>query len=231
METTTPPNNTALPQFEPYRDGFNWKTVIGAIFIGFIMVPGSIYLNLVVGQTIGAAAEWVTIIIFAELARRSFSTLRRQEIYVLFYVASGVMAAGAMGWAGGLIWNQYLIGSPAARSMELANGMSLSEAIPGWVAPQADSQAILKRSLLHPDWYKAIAIMIGVGILGRINTFGLGYALFRLTSDVERLPFPLAPIAAEGATALAETGDRSESWRWNLFSTGAVIGIIFGLIY
>lgn len=216
---------------EPYLDGFNWKTVLGALFIGFVMVPGSIYLSLVVGQTIGAAAEWVTIIIFAELARRSFSTLRRQEVYVLFYVAAGVMSAGAMGWAGGLIWNQYLVGSAPARTIEVAGGVSLSEAIPDWVAPQPDSPAILQRSLLHRDWWKAIVIMVLIGLLGRINHFGLGYALFRLTSDVERLPFPLAPIAAEGATALAETGDRRESWRWNLFSTGAVLGILFGALY
>lgn len=209
---------------EPYVDGFNWKTFAGALFIGFIMLPGSIYLSLVVGQTIGAAAEWVTIIVFAELARRSFSTLKRQEIYVLFYVAAGVMAAGA-GTAGGLIWNQYFIGSQAARAL------GLTENIPDWVGPQPDSPAVLERWLLHPDWWKAIAVMVLVQILGRLNTFSLGYALFRVTSDVERLPFPLAPIAAEGATALAETGDRSQSWRWNMFSTGAVLGVLFGAVY
>jgi hypothetical protein len=58
---------------------------------------------------------------------------------------------------------------------------------------------------------------------------GLGYALFRVTSDVEKLPFPYAPVAASGATALSEAG--SESWRWGIFSTGTVIGLLFGLVY
>jgi hypothetical protein len=58
---------------------------------------------------------------------------------------------------------------------------------------------------------------------------GMGYALFRLTSDVEKLPFPYAPVAASGATALSEAG--TESWRWGMFSTGSVIGLLFGTLY
>ena len=38
---------------EEYVDGFSWKTVIGALFIGFIMMPGSIYLGLIAGQGMG----------------------------------------------------------------------------------------------------------------------------------------------------------------------------------
>ena len=56
------------------------------------MMPGSMYLQLVIGSGIGPAARWVTIILFAELARRSFAHLKRQEVFVLFYVASGLAA-------------------------------------------------------------------------------------------------------------------------------------------
>ena len=66
-----------------YEEAFNLKTIIGAIFVSVIMVPGNIYLNLMVGGGIGAAAEWVTIILFLELSKRSFTTLKRQEIYLL----------------------------------------------------------------------------------------------------------------------------------------------------
>ena len=30
-----------------FEEGFDWKTVIGAVFIGFLMMPGSMYLQLV----------------------------------------------------------------------------------------------------------------------------------------------------------------------------------------
>ena len=60
-----------------FEEGFDWKTIVGAIFIGFLMMPGSMYLQLVIGTGIGPAARWVTIILFAELAKRSYSELKQ----------------------------------------------------------------------------------------------------------------------------------------------------------
>ncbi len=229
----------------PYVEGFTGRTVLGALFVAFVMMPGSIYLGLVAGQSLGPAAEWVTVILFAELSRRSFTQLRRQEIFILFYVASSLAAVAlahlalAGGPFAGAIWNQYLVQSPQTQA--------ISSQIPDWVVPSMDSPAVQKRNLAHPDWWWSMSrgflspvLLIVIGqILGRMSWLGMGYLLFRLTSDVERLPFPLAPVAAEGATALAESTDREEgtqskrkkSWRWNAFSFGACLGIVFGLIY
>ena len=77
----------------PFEEGFTMKTFIGALFVGLIMAPGAIYLGLVAGQGLGGAAQWVTIVLFAEVARRSFLPLKRQEIYMLFYVAGGLASA------------------------------------------------------------------------------------------------------------------------------------------
>ena len=65
-----------MDQPESYEDGFDVKTLIGALFIGFVMMPGAIYLGLVAGRSLGPAAEWTTIILFTEIARRSFITLK-----------------------------------------------------------------------------------------------------------------------------------------------------------
>ena len=46
---------------EEYKDGFGWKTIIGALFIGLVMMPGSIYLSLMTGGSMGAAGTWVTV--------------------------------------------------------------------------------------------------------------------------------------------------------------------------
>jgi len=204
-----------------YEEGFTWKTIVGALFVAFIMLPGSMYLGLVAGQSLGSAAEWVTIVLFSEVARRSFIPLKRQEIYILYYVAGSLAMSG--GPFGGLIWNQYLIQSPQLTKL-------VSE-IPGWVVPRPDSPALLHRTFLHPDWTIPILLVIITSVLGRLNWIGMGYFLFRMTSDVERLPFPMAPIAASGATALAEAGTKEESWRWRVFSTGTMIGLVFGTIY
>jgi hypothetical protein len=229
----------------PYVDGFSKRTVLGALFVAIVMMPGSIYLGLVAGQTLGPAAEWVTIILFAEIARRSFASLKRQEVYVLFYVASSIAAVAlihvalAGGPFAGAIWNQYLLQSPQTSA--------IAQEIPDWVVPPASSPGIQNRDLAHVDWWWSasrgflapLTLAFFGYVLGRMSWFGLGYLLFRATSDVERLPFPLAPVAAEGATALAESTGRDESgkpirkrsWRWRVFSVGASLGIIFGAVY
>ena len=213
---------------ETFEEGFGLRTVAGILFIALVMMPSAIYLGLTAGQSLGPAAEWVTIILFADLARRSFKPLRKQEIYLLYYVGASLVATvGGEALAGGpfayLIWNQYLVQSPAAQ------GLGIADQIPAWVAPPATSEAIRARTFLHPDWRMAISLLVAGGVLSRLSWITMGYSLFRLASDVERLPFPMAPIAAEGATALAESGQ--ETWRWRIFSIGAMIGVGFGAVY
>lgn len=229
----------------PYVDGFNMRTVFGALFVALVMMPGAIYMGLVAGQSLGAAAEWVTIILFAELARRSFTQLKRQEVYILFYVASGIAAVtmAHLALSGGpfaiAIWNQYLKQAPETST--------IAAEIPDWVVPASNSPALQQRDLSHIDWWwsqsqgllSPIFLLCSGYVLGRMAYFGLGYLLFRLTSDRERLPFPLAHVGAEGATALAESTERldgdggkpKQSWRRNVFSVGACLGILFGCIY
>ena len=209
---------------DKFEDGFTIKAILGVLFVAFIMVPGNMYLSLMIGGSLGAAAEWVTIILFAEITKRSFSTLKRQEVYVLFYVASSLIAAET-GAFEGLLYNQYLVQSPAAKQF------GITKLIPTWVAPQPGSEAIITRTFLHADWAMPIVLLVLGMIIWRVNWFTMSYALFRLSSDYERLPFPFAPVNAQGATALAETTQGGESWRWRVFSAGAMIGLVFGAIY
>ena len=67
-----------------FEDGFTSKAIIGVLFVAFIMIPGNMYLSLMIGGSLGAAAEWVTIILFAEITKRSFTSLTKQEVYVLY---------------------------------------------------------------------------------------------------------------------------------------------------
>src|SRR3990172_8547811 len=80
-------------QGQPYVDGFGLSTILGGLFVAFIMLPGAIYLYLVAGQGMGAAAQWTTIILFSEIAKRSFKSLKKQELYVLYCLLGGVIGA------------------------------------------------------------------------------------------------------------------------------------------
>lgn len=218
-----------MEQPDHFEEGFDAKAFIGALFVGFVMMPGAIYLGLVAGRSLGPAAEWTTIILFTEVARRSFVTLKRQEIYILFYIASSLSGMSGLALAGGAfagkIWDQYFIQSPAAE------GMGIATEVPRWVVPQATSEAIMRRTFFHPDWILPTAILMLGTLLGRMNWFGLGYVLFRITSDYEKLPFPFAAITAQGSTALAEASSKAETWRWRTFSIGAMVGLVFGAFY
>ncbi|MDZ7598099.1 MAG: peptide transporter [Desulfobacterales bacterium] len=205
-----------------FEEGFDWKTVVGAVFIGFLMMPGSMYLQLVIGTGIGPAARWVTIILFAEIAKRSYTELKQQEIFLLYYMAGAALSSPFQG----LLWSQYLVQSDAARML------GVTEFIPAWVAPGPDSVSLVERTFFHRDWLIPILLLFGAQVIQRVDHFGLGYALFRITSDVEKLPFPMAPVGALGTMALAEsTEDKQKSWKWRVFSIGGVIGLVFGGIY
>jgi hypothetical protein len=232
--------NNTISDFTPeisekFEEGFNLKVLIASLFIGLIMLPGSIYLGLITGGGLGGAAQWVAVILLAEIAKRSFVQLKKQEVYILYILSGTIMSSAALlGTAGlilpggafaQLIWNQYIIQSPYAHFFHLAHYL------PGWVAPHPGSAALIKRTFFSSVWLTPILIIIASTILYQITSFSLGYVLFRLTSDREKLLFPMAPVAAEGATALAETTGKKEGWRWRIFSISAMIGLIFGAIY
>lgn len=211
-----------------FEDGFRWSSLFGAVFVALLMVPGAIYMGLLAGQAeIGEAARWVTVILFIEIAKRAHRTMSRSEIFVLFF-----MAAAALGSPfSGLLWNQFFINSDAAAATGIA------EQLPRWFAPPAASASYGLRSFFHVDWLPVIGMVLFGTFFGELANLVLGYGLFRVASDFERLPFPMAPIGAQGILALAEDvearqeKDAELSWRWRVFSLGGAIGLCFGAVY
>jgi hypothetical protein len=209
-----------MPPPDRWEDGFGAKAMIGGLFVGMIMTPASMYMDLVVGGgSMGSAAQWVTVILFIEVARRAFTVLKRPEIYVLYYMAGATLVSGS-----GLLWNQFLVQSEQMRAFGIA------DKIPAWVAPQS-LDVLGERSLFHSSWLAPIGLVALAQLLQRADHFGLGYVMYRLTSDVEKLPFPMAPVNAQGITALADASSGSETWRWRVFSFGAMLGMAFAVVY
>lgn len=213
--------NIMLPP-DRFENGFTWQTIVGAVFLGFVMMPASMYAGLVIGgQNINDAARWVTVILFMEVAKRSFKELKQQEIFTLYYM-SGLVLASAFE---GLLFDQFLVQSEAARSF------GLTGSIPSWRAPQPESIAAHGRTFMTKDWLAPILLMLGGQLIWKIDHFGLGYFLYRVTSDGEKLPFPMAPIGAAGAIALAEGAAEKQGWRWRVFSIGTMAGLVWGTVY
>ena len=223
-----------------FEDGFGWTTIAGILFCGLIMTPGAIYLGLMTGGNIASAATWVTVILFSEITRRALKTMTKGNLIVLLYAAGIIMGYAALGPAGQLVNRAYIVTSDAARDM------GMRDFFPTWWCPKPDSPAITERNIFHPDWIKPIVIIVITTIIGLINKYTVGYFFFRLCSDVERLPFPMAPISAQGSLALADSTKKPEELekeentldeeghkplsKWRIFSLGALIGIAFGFV-
>ena len=124
----------------------------------------------------------------------------------------------------GMLWQQFLVQSEEMRKM------GITEYIPQWYAP-SDPAVLSQRNFLMRPWLAPIGLILFGMFMNRINNFGLGYIVFRLSSDVERLPFPMAPVQAMGMTALADASGEKETWRWRTFCIGGVAGITFGFFY
>ncbi|GAG25055.1 unnamed protein product, partial [marine sediment metagenome] len=194
-----------------FEEGFRWSSLLGAVFIAMVMVPGAIYMGLLAGtQQIGLAAQWVTVILFIEVAKRAQRALGRSEIFVLYIMAAWAVAMPFHG----LMWNQFFARSDAATAAGIAADL------PAWFAPGTESASYEHRAFFHVDWLPVIGLVVFGSFFGQLSSMVLGYGLFRLTSDVEKLPFPMAPIGAQGIMAVAEdmeeqqTGPKAGRWRW-----------------
>ena len=207
-----------------FDEGFSLSSLFGVLFIALVMVPGAIYMGLLAGAGIGSAAQWVTVILFLEIAKRANAKLSKAQLFVLFFMAGGVMASADAG----LLWTQFLVRSDAALSFGLAG------TFPEWVAP-SDPAAYETRSFFQWAWLPAIGLILFKMFFSKLDGAIMSYGLFRIASDIEKLPFPLAPVGAQGMTALAddlEGGDKSKGgWRWRVFAIGGAIGLLFGLVY
>lgn len=205
---------------DKFEEGISWGTVLMGLFVGLVMAPANVYIGLVAGLGMGGAARWVTVLLYVEIARRALVKLKRPQIFVLFYMCGAAMAAGGQGW----LWQQFFAQSEEVRKM------GLTEYLPSWYVP-TDPAVLAQRNFFMIEWLWPIGIGALMMLISRIDHFGLGYVLFKLTADVEELPFPMAPVGAAGMTALADSSNERESWRTKVFAMGAALGIFFGVIY
>ncbi len=212
------------PEVTSFEDGFSWKAVAGAILLGFIVNPATDYLSLVIGNdaNIGGAMKWVLVILFAEIAKRSFTVLKTQELYVLHFMSGAVLADPFSGY----LFKQFVVQS------EYVQALGLTAQLPSWAFPSAASIQEAGRTIIgNTAWLPIIGLTMFGLIVSRVDNYGLGYVLYRMVSDVEKLPFPFAPVSAAGIVALSTDRGDEATWRWRCFSIGGALGIAWGLIY
>lgn len=210
-----------------FEEGFSLSSLVGALFLAMVMIPGCLYMELVAGMGVGPAAQWVTVILFVEIAKRANASLSRASLFVLFYIAGMIVGQTVHGTP---LFTQFLVQSDAATSF------GINADLPRWVAPSSEA-ALKHRTFFQWEWLPVLGMIMFQMFIGNINSAIMGYGLFHQTSDIEKLPFPLAPVGAQGITALAEQvegsdgGDTQTLRRWRVFCIGGAIGMGFGALY
>jgi len=211
-----------------FEKGFRASSFIGAMFLALVMIPGALYMELMAGMGIGPAAQWVTVILFIEIAKRANKMLSRAEIFILFYLSGAIVAQHVHGTP---LFRQFVVSSEAAVSAGLTNLFGDHS----WIAPDPnDVTAYQDRSFFTWAWLPFLALYAFRMFMTKLDHAVVSYGLFRQASDVERLPFPMAPVGAQGIMALAEDQEQKvgeHSLRWRLFAIGGAIGMVGGLLY
>lgn len=210
-----------------FHEGFSLSSLFGALFLAMVMIPGCLYMELVAGMGVGPAAQWVTVILFVEIAKRANASLSRASLFVLFYIAGMIVGQSVYGTP---LFMQFLVQSDAATSF------GINTDLPRWVAPSSEA-ALKNRTFFQLEWLPVLGMIVFQMFVGSLNSTIMGYGLFHQTSDIEKLPFPMAPVGAQGITALAEQvegsdgGDTQSLRRWRVFCIGGAIGMGFGALY
>ena len=107
-----------------FEEGFTWRTALGTLFVGLIMLPASMYMSLMIGElSLGPAAQWVTVILFLEMAKRARSFLKPAELFILMAMIYAFVGQTPIE---GFFWKQYIVQSDAARSF------GLDTSFPAW---------------------------------------------------------------------------------------------------
>ncbi len=131
-----------------------------------------------------------------------------QEIYIFYFMAGVLMIQPVQG----LLWRQYFVRS------DYAMAMGVAQEVPHWWAPSAEVIKQQGHTFFTKSWIVPI-LMVTMGlVVSRLDQYGLGYVLYRITNDIEELPFPMAPVAASGITALVQSKGDKDKWCWRCFS-------------
>jgi hypothetical protein len=125
----------------------------------------------------------------------------------------------------GFLFKQYVAQS------EYIQGLGLATDLPTWAFPRAAEIEAAGRTLFSTAWVPIIALTMFSIVISRIDNYGLGYVLYRMVNDVEKLPFPFAPVGAAGIVALSTDRGEETTWRWRCFAIGGMLGLAWGLIY
>ncbi len=197
--------------------GVTLASVLAIAYATFTMTPVIIFMSLSTGlvDPYRFIPVFVTLLLFTEIGRHTGRWISPQEAYVIYYMAE-IVAFEAIYYQG-LLMNLYYRDAPYTKLFGLA------EKIPTWAAPPLDSWAVKVRTFIAPEWALPLAVALTATMASILIDLGLSIIFSQLFIEVEKLPFPVAPIDSEAILTLTER--RPE--KIVIFSIAAIVSFFY----
>ena len=218
-----------LAELGPEEAGLTSRTALVILYGAFILMPASLYLRLVAGQTMLGPISFIALILWVEFCRFTDKPLSKAEAFIVYSVSS--IAAGQYLFYNYALFPAYFrtcdMTHQIKTTVETAAGpvvKSFSELAPAWWAPP--EEVISLRTFFHASWLLPISIAVLVWIFHVMADVSMAIIGRELFIKVERLPFPFARPSAAACAALTE--GRKEHMK--VFTVTGLIGTAWGLL-
>jgi len=198
------------PIWKTYKSGITMNSILAILYALLVFTPAQIYLTLMTGTGISEVG-WFTLLLWIEFASLAGRRLSKQEAF--FILAFSTTAYVPI----------ILIQRAWFRGCDIAYKLGIVEKIPDWAAPPPDSGVLELRTFFHPAWVPAISVNIIAALITLVLGLGLNLFAREMFVQVERLPFPMQIVMAQGISVLTE-GARSQRY---LFSVSAFLSFIY----
>ena len=184
-----------------FKTGFTWRVLFALILAAVLFLPVSLYVNLVAGATIAAAAVYVIVLIFSSFSQYYGANLSKQELFLIYATVGSV--AGFIPPYYYLVFRAYFVQSPFTRIFSIG-GVPIPDLVPEWLTPKAGSEAYVLRTFFHADFIPSLTLITLMSILTFLAEWSLGMLLSYTFIEVEKMPFPFAQIDSSLVTTLSE---------------------------
>ncbi|RLG35649.1 MAG: hypothetical protein DRN91_09165, partial [Candidatus Alkanophagales archaeon] len=199
------------------RSGVTSASILAIAYAALTMTPVIIFMSLSTGlvDPYRFIPVFVTLLLFTEIGRYTGRWITPQEAYIIYYMAE--IVAFEATYYQGLLMGLYYRNAPYTKLFGLA------EKIPLWVAPPLESWAAKVRTFIAPEWIMPLSITLISTIASILIDLGLSIIFSQLFIEVEKLPFPVAPIDSEAILTLTERKPE----KIVVFSIAAIISFFY----
>lgn len=206
---------------EAFIPGLTIVSVAAVLFGLIVMVPAIIYLGWAVGSLGGTERfipVFVTMLLFTEVGRIVKRYITSQEAYIIYFM----LQAMALWFVGGGMFGDYLV-RYYYRNAPYTILYGIADKLPYWYVPEFGSYGGLHRTFFSSEWLIPISISLVVSACVLMMDYGISFITSMLYIEVEKLPFPVAPIDYQAISTLTERTPEKIMY----FSFAAVIGFIY----